>query len=121
MSKLPKGWKPYYKFEATGFNKGVVEKEYLCTHGIGHSNGIHGCDGCCEQIEDIAQRGGIMKSNCCGADVTVPTSDEGTSCYVCLECNRACDAAAPPQETTKRKKQESYDVPEPDFIEDDFI
>ena len=39
-----------------------------------------------------------MKSNCCGADVTVSTSDEGTSYYVCLECNRACDFAAP-QET----------------------
>jgi len=34
-----------------------------------------------------------MKSNCCGANVKVSTSDEGTSCYVCLECNRACDFA----------------------------
>jgi hypothetical protein len=21
--------------------------EYSCRHGVGHSNGVHGCDGCC--------------------------------------------------------------------------
>ncbi len=22
--------------------------EAICAHGIGHHNGVHGCDGCCE-------------------------------------------------------------------------
>lgn len=22
--------------------------EYMCPHGVGHGNHIHGCDGCCE-------------------------------------------------------------------------
>lgn len=23
------------------------DKEYNCPHGVGHSNGVHGCEGCC--------------------------------------------------------------------------
>jgi len=30
-------------------------------------------------------------SNCCKAEVTVSSSDEGTSCFVCCECERPCD------------------------------
>lgn len=27
-------------------SKGFIEA--ICSHGVGHHNGIHGCDGCCE-------------------------------------------------------------------------
>jgi hypothetical protein len=30
-------------------------------------------------------------SNCCKAQVTVDSADEGTSCYVCIKCNKPCD------------------------------
>jgi hypothetical protein len=30
-------------------------------------------------------------SNCCKCQVNVDSSDEGTSCYVCSGCKRACD------------------------------
>lgn len=30
-------------------------------------------------------------SNCCKAQVTVDSSDEGTSCFVCSGCKKACD------------------------------
>ncbi len=26
--------------------------EAICTHGIGHHNGVHGCDGCCADAPD---------------------------------------------------------------------
>ena len=35
-----------------------------------------------------------LKSNCCNKDLTVSTSDEGTCCYICSECNKPCDAIA---------------------------
>ena len=25
--------------------------EYVCEHGIGHGNHIHGCDGCCQRAD----------------------------------------------------------------------
>lgn len=34
-------------------------------------------------------------SNCCGASISVETADEGTSCYVCADCGKACDAFHP--------------------------
>jgi hypothetical protein len=30
-------------------------------------------------------------SNCCKAQVTVSSGDEGTSCFMCSECKRPCD------------------------------
>jgi hypothetical protein len=30
-------------------------------------------------------------SNCCKAQVSVSSSDEGTSCFMCGECKRPCD------------------------------
>jgi hypothetical protein len=33
-------WTQHYRSD-----KGVME--YLCSHGVGHELGIHGCDGCC--------------------------------------------------------------------------
>lgn len=31
--------------------------EALCSHGVGHHRGIHGCDGCCENMpEEIAKK-----------------------------------------------------------------
>lgn len=30
-------------------------------------------------------------SNCCKVSVTVDSAAEGTSCYVCNECKKACD------------------------------
>jgi hypothetical protein len=30
-------------------------------------------------------------SNCCKAQATVSSSDEGTSCFMCVECKRPCD------------------------------
>lgn len=27
-------------------------KEFICEHGVGHHNGIHGCDGCCDKPEN---------------------------------------------------------------------
>jgi hypothetical protein len=30
-------------------------------------------------------------SNCCKAQVSVSSSDEGTSCFMCSECKRPCD------------------------------
>lgn len=27
-----------------------MKKELTCTHGVGHSGDIHGCDGCCSII-----------------------------------------------------------------------
>jgi Fe2+ or Zn2+ uptake regulation protein len=32
-------------------------------------------------------------SNCCKAPTTVSSSDEGTSCFMCGECKRACNIA----------------------------
>lgn len=34
-----------------------------------------------------------LKSKCCNASIEVLTADEGTSCYVCLGCNKPCDPA----------------------------
>lgn len=34
------------------------------------------------------------KSSCCGAPLTVSTADEGTSCYICTQCDRPCDASS---------------------------
>lgn len=30
-------------------------------------------------------------SNCCQAPLTVSTAREGTSCYICTKCHKACD------------------------------
>jgi hypothetical protein len=30
-------------------------------------------------------------SNCCKAEAYVDKSDEGTSCFVCTQCNKPCD------------------------------
>lgn len=33
-----------------------VFNEAICAHGIGHHNGVHGCDGCCSDWpEDISE------------------------------------------------------------------
>ena len=32
-----------------------------------------------------------MKSNCCDATIDIWYSDEGTGCYVCTKCYKACD------------------------------
>lgn len=51
-----------------------------------------------------------MKSNCCNAPMRVSTADEGTSCYVCAKCNRACDERAimnkQDEEVVKRFKEQ---------------
>jgi len=39
-SKLPKGWKRHYRDDRDIW-------ENICPHGIGHCDGVHGCDGCC--------------------------------------------------------------------------
>lgn len=27
--------------------------EYSCPHGVGHSAGVHGCDGCCSSVPNF--------------------------------------------------------------------
>lgn len=36
-------------------------------------------------------------SNCCGAMLNPVSSDEGTSYYTCLKCNKPCDQSTPTQ------------------------
>lgn len=45
---------------------------------------------CCEQSPAPSE----SLSNCCNAPFQVDTADEGTSCYVCDKCKRACDPRA---------------------------
>jgi hypothetical protein len=46
-----KKWKwPYLRVSFAG------NKEYCCPHGVGHGEGIHGCDGCCKGI-DFSKKG----------------------------------------------------------------
>lgn len=49
------------------------------------------CKTCKEQSilwdKDMTQQ----LSNCCKAQVSVDSSDEGTSCFVCSKCKKACD------------------------------
>jgi len=40
-------WEKHNKVEPVGWGKWIKSEEYLCPHGIGHENGVHGCDGCC--------------------------------------------------------------------------
>jgi len=40
-----------------------------------------------------------MKSDCCDLEVIVNTSNEGTSCYVCKGCGKACDVVSETQPT----------------------
>jgi hypothetical protein len=37
--------------------------EWLCPHGIGHGNHIHGCDGCCERDDYPGRKEGERKDN----------------------------------------------------------
>jgi hypothetical protein len=48
--QLPEGFVPHQKYEQTSILGGIVSDEILCPHGIGHEPGVHGCDGCCEQL-----------------------------------------------------------------------
>lgn len=46
VKKSPSGarqWERHYRDD-----KGVWED--ICPHGVGHENGIHGCDGCCKDL-----------------------------------------------------------------------
>jgi hypothetical protein len=38
-----KGWERYYRSD-----KGIWED--TCPHGVGHEDGVHGCDGCCQEL-----------------------------------------------------------------------
>ena len=49
--KLPKGWKKHNKVEPLSYGVWGSSEEYLCPHGIGHDEGIHGCDGCCSKLK----------------------------------------------------------------------
>ena len=44
------------------------------------------------------------RSFCCEAPVYTDTSDEGTSCYICCDCHKACDARL----TDGRPKKPGY-------------
>lgn len=43
-----------------------------------------------------------MKSKCCGSTTRVSHGDEGTNCYMCDECERACDGI--PDDIMSRKE-----------------
>jgi hypothetical protein len=30
--------------------RGLLMTEAICEHGVGHHNGVHGCDGCCKDM-----------------------------------------------------------------------
>ena len=32
------------------FDRHVIEA--ICAHGVGHHNGAHGCDGCCDNVPE---------------------------------------------------------------------
>lgn len=59
MKKLPKGYTRHKKLEPMSPWKILVVDEILCPHGVGHSEGIHGChagdDGkpCCEKLKGL--------------------------------------------------------------------
>jgi hypothetical protein len=48
--KLPKGFKEHRKYEALSILEMGYSDEITCPHGVGHEQGIHGCDGCCEKL-----------------------------------------------------------------------
>ena len=35
--------------------------EYVCEHGVGHGNHIHGCDGCCRRSDFPLNKKGKTK------------------------------------------------------------
>lgn len=49
--KLPKTWSWLRQFR---HDKGIWED--ICTHGVGHDAGVHGCDGCCAEIGLYGQK-----------------------------------------------------------------
>ena len=53
------------------------EEEFLCTHGIGHGNGVHTCDGCC--VDEFNQ------CNVCQHYVLKKQWKNGDQCPVCLK------------------------------------
>lgn len=44
----PEEWKLYPQNDRDMHAADFVEA--LCAHGIGHHNGVHGCDGCCSDM-----------------------------------------------------------------------
>ena len=44
-----------------------------------------------------------MNSNCCNAEMKVSTADEGTSCWICSKCQKACN---PKKMSLKKKTKE---------------
>lgn len=44
----PENWK-LSKQTGRDMHRGVFV-EAICEHGIGHHNGVHGCDGCCSDM-----------------------------------------------------------------------
>lgn len=41
--KKVKSWTRHFRDD-----KGTWED--ICPHGVGHENGVHGCDGCCKEL-----------------------------------------------------------------------
>jgi uncharacterized protein (UPF0335 family) len=48
-------------------------------------------------------------SNCCNAGVKVDSSDEGTSCYVCTQCNKPCDLQMKEQVSVDDNTQDNFE------------
>lgn len=38
-----------------------------------------------------------LHSNCCNAKLITHNGEEGTNCYICTKCGKACDAQEPEQ------------------------
>ena len=42
-----KTWRKHRRYEPLSLGIMGYKDEELCPHGIGHDDGVHGCDGCC--------------------------------------------------------------------------
>lgn len=50
MKQSKENWKLSIQFDRDIHSGEFVEA--ICEHGIGHHNGVHGCDGCCATWPD---------------------------------------------------------------------
>lgn len=66
------------------------EKHICCDGECNH-------DACCGKIPENCP---LKNTNCCNAEIKTDCADEGTCCYVCTKCNKACDAITNQKDTT---------------------